>query len=129
MAEGFRGCLGIVQITRQRIRQSITRSISETCPVCGGTGIVETSDNIITRIERWIKRYKSKSSKLSAAKLVLHVNPQVYKSLKEGTISSLTRISFKYLLRLKLVEDNTLALQDFRFYNSKNNEDITQKFS
>ncbi len=120
---------GIVQITRQRIRQSITRSISETCPVCGGTGIVETSDNIITRIERWIKRYKSQSSKLSAAKLVLHVNPQVYKSLKEGTISSLTRISFKYLLRLKLVEDNTLALQDFRFYNSKNNEDITQKFS
>jgi ribonuclease G len=120
---------GIVQITRQRIRQSITRSISETCPLCGGTGIVETSDNIITRIERWIKRYKSKSAKLSAGRLVLHVNPQVFNSLKEGTISHITKISFKYLLRLKLVEDSTLALQDFRFYNSKDNEDITQKYS
>ncbi len=120
---------GIVQITRQRIRQSITRSISETCPLCGGTGIVETSDNIITRIERWIKRYKSQSSKLSAGRLVLHVNPQVYNSLKEGTISNITKISFKYLLRLKLVEDSTLALQDFRFYNSKDNEDITTKYS
>ena len=120
---------GIVQITRQRIRQSITRSISEVCPVCGGTGIVETSDNIITRIERWIKRYKSQSSKFTAGRLVLHVNPQVFNSLKEGTISNITKISFKYLLRLKLVEDNTLALQDFRFYNSKDNEDITQKYS
>lgn len=119
---------GIVQITRQRIRQSITRSISETCPVCGGTGIVETSDNIITRIERWIKRYKSQS-KLSAGRLVLHVHPQVYNSLKEGTISNITKISFKYLLRLKLVEDAALALQDFRFFNSKDNEDLTAKYS
>ena len=117
---------GIVQITRQRIRQSIMKSISETCPVCGGTGIVETSTNIITRIERWIKRFKSQ--KHPSGKLILKVNPQVYKTLKEGTISLITKISFKYLLRIKLIEDTTLAQQDFRFL-SKDDEDITGKFS
>ncbi|RPI19374.1 MAG: Rne/Rng family ribonuclease [Ignavibacteriae bacterium] len=120
---------GLVQITRQRVRQSIVRSVSEQCPLCGGTGIVESSSNIVTRIERWIRRYKSQSSTLSSGKLILKVNPQVYKHLKEGTISHMTKIAFKYLIRVKLVEEPTLALQDFRFTLAKNDQDITQEFS
>ncbi len=120
---------GIVQITRQRVRQSLIKSISETCPMCGGTGMVESSTNIIIRIERWIKRYKSQSNKLSTTKLILKVNPQVYKHLREGTISQITRISFKYLVRMKLVEDPSLALQDFRFIRVKDNKDITGEYS
>ncbi len=120
---------GIIQITRQRVRQSLIKSISETCPTCSGTGIVESSTNIIIRIERWIRRYKSQSNKLSTAKLILKVNPQVYKHLREGTISHITRISFKYLVRMKLVEDPSLALQDFRFIRIKDNKDITGEYS
>lgn len=120
---------GLVQITRQRVRQSLIKSISEPCPMCGGTGMVESSSNIIIRIERWIKRYKSQSHKISASKLMLKVNPQVYKHLKEGTISHVTRISFRYLVRLKLIEDPSLAMQDFRFLHSKDNKDITEDYS
>ncbi len=120
---------GLVQITRQRVRQSLIKSISESCPMCGGTGMVESSSNIIIRIERWIKRYKSQSHKISTSKLVLKVNPQVYKHLKEGTISHITRISFRYLVRLKLIEDSALAMQDFRFLLSKDNKDVTEEYS
>jgi ribonuclease G len=120
---------GIVQITRQRVRQNIVRSFSEQCPLCGGTGIVESSSNIVTRIERWIRRYKSQTAKISSGKLILKVNPMVYKHLKEGTISHMTRMAFKYLVRIKLVEEPTLALQDFRFITSKNDQDITQEYS
>ena len=120
---------GIIQITRQRVRQSLIKSISEPCPMCGGTGIVESSSNIIIRIERWIKRYKSQSHKLSPSKLILKVNPQVFKHLKEGTISYITRISFRYLVRLKLVEDPELAMQDFRFLLSKDDKDVTEEYS
>jgi ribonuclease G len=120
---------GIVQITRQRIRQSVIKTLSETCPTCGGTGFVETSGNVITRIERWVQRYKSKSSKISASKLVLQVNPQIYGKLREGTISHITRLSFKYLLRIKLVEDSELPANEFKFLTAKENQDITQNFS
>lgn len=119
---------GIIQITRQRVRQSLIKSISDTCPTCGGTGMVESSTNITIRIERWIKRYKSQPNRISA-KLILKVNPQVYKHLREGTISHMTRISFKYLLRIKLIEDPSLALQDFRFIRVKDNKDITGDYS
>ncbi|MFI5144878.1 MAG: Rne/Rng family ribonuclease [Ignavibacteria bacterium] len=120
---------GLIQITRQRVRQSIIRTISEPCPMCGGSGIVESTGNVITRIERWIKRYKSSETKTSSGKLILEVNPQVYKQLKSGTISLITKIAFKYLIRIKLVENTSLSIQNFRFVSVKNNQDITEEFS
>ncbi|MCX7877695.1 MAG: Rne/Rng family ribonuclease [Ignavibacteria bacterium] len=120
---------GIIQITRQRVRENVIRSITEQCPLCGGSGIIESSDNIITRIERWINRYKLENKRLSTGKLILKVHPMVYKNLREGTISSLTKLSFKYLMRINLVEDPSLAFQEFRFIQAKTGEDITDKYS
>ncbi len=119
---------GLVQITRQRVRENVVRSITEQCPLCGGSGIIESSTNILTRIERWIKRYKLDKEKPSG-KLVLKVHPMVYKTLREGTISNMTKLSFKYLLRISLQEDAALAFQDFRFTSVKTGEDITARYS
>jgi ribonuclease G len=119
---------GLVQITRQRVRENVVRSISEQCPLCGGSGIVESSTNILTRIERWIKRFKLDKSKPSG-KLILKVHPIVFKNLKEGTISNLTKLSFKYLMRIGLEEDPKLALQEYKFILAKSKEDLTAKYS
>jgi ribonuclease G len=119
---------GLVQITRQRVRENVTRSITEQCPLCGGSGIVESSTNIITRIERWIKRYKLDKDKPSG-KLNLTVHPMVFKQLKEGTISNLTKLSFKYLMRISMEEDPKLAFHEFKFLKAKSHEDITSKYS
>ncbi|HMT10048.1 MAG TPA: ribonuclease E/G, partial [Ignavibacteria bacterium] len=119
---------GLVQITRQRVRENVVRSITEQCPLCGGSGIVESSTNILTRIERWIKRFKLDKSKPSG-KLLLKVHPMVYKTLREGTISNITRMSFRYLLRITLEEDASLAFQEFRFISVKTNEDVTARYS
>ena len=82
----------------------------------------------MTRIERWIKRYKLDKEKPSG-KLVLKVHPMVFKTLREGTISNMTKLAFKYLLRISLQEDAALAFQDFRFTNVKTGEDITARYS
>ncbi|MCC6866216.1 MAG: Rne/Rng family ribonuclease [Ignavibacteria bacterium] len=119
---------GLIQITRQRVRENVVRSITEQCPLCGGSGIIESSDNIITRIERWIKRFKLDKKRITG-KLLLKVHPMVYSTLREGTISSMTKMSFKYLLRITLEEDSSLAFQDFKFIHVKTGEDITANYS
>ncbi|MEK6649642.1 MAG: Rne/Rng family ribonuclease, partial [Bacteroidota bacterium] len=45
---------GIVQITRQRIRQTVSMSFSEACPTCTGTGQVQSKNTTLNQIERWI---------------------------------------------------------------------------
>ena len=119
---------GIVQITRQRVRENVVRSITDKCPMCSGTGIVESSANIITRIEKWIIKYKAEHKGRHSGKLILKVHPMVFTQLKEGTISQITKLLFKHLLRLSLVEENSLSLQDFKFILSKTGEDITQQY-
>jgi len=111
------------------MRQSVFKPITEACPVCGGAGIVESTHNILIRIERWIRRFKSSKDISLPNTLILRVNPQVFKTLKEGLISKVTRMSFKYLVRIKPVEDQTLEAQEFRFISPKDNTDLTEKFS
>jgi ribonuclease G len=119
---------GLIQITRQRVRQSLLYTLSETCPLCGGTGLLESTENVLTRIERWINRYKSHGS-FAAGRLLLKVNPFMYQFLKKGFVNKITRLRIKFFVRLKLVEDASLQPQEFRFISSKTDEDITKQFS
>ena len=42
---------GIVQITRQRVRQNIIQSINEVCPYCSGTGLLTKRSSVIHDID------------------------------------------------------------------------------
>ena len=116
---------GLVQITRQRIRQSILHSFSEPCPVCGGAGLVQSKSSVVNQIERWIKRFKTESKEF---RLVLRVHPSIGGYLKEGTISRLTKIMFKFFVRIKLEEDPKLPIAEFHFISKKQNKEVTDQY-
>lgn len=116
---------GLMQITRQRIRQNVQMSFSDACPTCGGTGLVQSKTTTLNQIERWIKRFKSESREF---RLQLKVNPNVGDYLTHGTISRLTKIMFKFFVRVKVVPDQTLAMDDFRFISVRQNKDITDQY-
>jgi ribonuclease G len=118
--------IGLVQITRQRIRQNILHSFSEPCPVCGGGGMVQSKSSIVNQIERWIRRFKSESRKI---RLQLSVNPSIANYLREGTPSRLTKMQFKYLIRVKMSEDPKLPMGEFHFMTPREEKDITAQFS
>jgi ribonuclease G len=118
--------IGLAQITRQRIRQNILHSFSEPCPVCGGGGMVQSKSSIVNQIERWIRRFKSESREL---RLRLTVHPSIAGYLKEGSISRLTKMQFKYLVRVSLGEDPKLPLAEFHFFSTKQEKDVTSQFN
>ena len=93
---------GLVQITRQRIRQSIMQSFSETCPVCAGTGIVQSRATVLTDITGWLGRFKSEGH---GRKLKLMVHPYIASYLKEGRPSHLFNLMWKNKLLIKLESD------------------------
>ncbi|MFI5252044.1 MAG: ribonuclease E/G [Bacteroidota bacterium] len=116
---------GLVQITRQRNRQNILLSFSEPCPVCGGAGIVQSKSAIVSQIERWIRRFKSETHE---RRLTLRVTPSLATYLKEGTISRITKMMFKFLTHIKLEEDTKLSMGEFHFISPKQGKDITDKY-
>ena len=118
--------IGLAQITRQRIRQNILQSFSEPCPVCGGGGVVQSKSSIVNHIERWIRRFKTETHEM---RLQLTVHPSIGAYLKEGTISRLTKMKFKYLIGIKLLEDSKTPLAEFRFTSPKQNKDVTDQYN
>ncbi|MBK6772997.1 MAG: Rne/Rng family ribonuclease [Ignavibacteria bacterium] len=116
---------GLVEITRQRIRQNIIHTVSDFCPMCNGSGHIQSKSTFLNRIERWITRYKGGNNGIS---LTLTVNPYIKHYLSEGFISKFTQLRFKYFLFIKLEEDDKLSLNEFRFYSKKLAKDITAEF-
>jgi ribonuclease G len=112
---------GIVQITRQRVRQNIVQSINEICPYCSGTGLMTKRSSVIHDIDEWLKRYKSEGK---FRNLVLSVHPSLSNDLRIGLFSTLNKLQFKYLLRIKLEDNEQINPQEFEVHNAKSGEKL-----
>lgn len=118
--------IGLVQITRQRIRQSVLHSFSEPCPVCGGGGLVQSRASVINQIERAIKRFKSETGQF---RLQVTVHPTLAGYLKEGgTFNRLRKMMFRYRILIALEEDPKSAAAEFRLYSPREDRDVTQQY-
>jgi ribonuclease G len=117
---------GIMQITRERVRENIVQSMTEVCPYCQGTGLLTKKSNLMHEIEAWLKRYKMEGKYNS---LILRVHPSLGEKLKQGFISTLTKIQIKYFIKLTLEQSEKLNPQTFRFIAKKTNEDLTEEFA
>ena len=102
---------GLVELTRERVRPSLLYRYSEPCPFCDGLGRIPAKNTIVTKIERRIQQIKSSSGK---RRLVLKVHPDVAEYLSEGIRSRISRIKMKYLIRVEIVTDGNLKIQDFK---------------
>ncbi len=116
--------LGLLQITRQRINQNISEKITDICEHCKGLGRVATPAMAINDLENWIKNYKGQSSEF---RLLIRVNPQLANELLQGTISKLSKLMFKYFVRIKLLQDETIPLTHFRVFSVKTQKEITKE--
>lgn len=116
---------GLVQITRQRIRQNIMQSFSETCPVCAGTGIVQSRATVLTEITGWINKYKSEGHG-KVLKFIVH--PYLASYLREGRPSHLLSLMWKNKLLIKLESNGTVPVNSFKVYSNSLKKDITEDF-
>jgi ribonuclease G len=116
---------GLVQITRQRVRQNILHSFTEPCSACGGTGLVRSKTSTLNSLERWVSRFKSETNE---KRVIIKVNPELASVLRQGTISRVRRIMLKYFVWVKVEADPSIPLGEFRCVSVKQGKDITEQF-
>ena len=71
---------GLVIVTRKRVKQSLERVLTEPCPYCSGTGVIKSSSTICYEI---LSEVKKVSPELNGHRLLLRVNPDIARALKE----------------------------------------------
>ncbi|MFZ2324820.1 MAG: Rne/Rng family ribonuclease [Ignavibacteriaceae bacterium] len=113
---------GLVQITRQRIRQNIMQAMKDVCPVCGGSGFITKESHLVYEIEDWLKKFRRFSKEFS---LIIKCHPSDANRLQD---KKFTKIQFRYLVKLSIEEDTSIPMGKFRFYSKKKGIDLTEKF-
>lgn len=80
---------GLVAITRKRVKQSLERTLGTQCPYCTGTGMVKSVATVCNEI--YVEMRKMKRT-LENHQVMLRVNPEVAKALKENNARWLTEM-------------------------------------
>ena len=115
---------GLLQMTRQRIGLSLLYSLTDECMICKGLGRIESSDYLITKIENWIKRFKSR---FNDRRLILYVNKSVNNYLTKTKEKIVNTLIFKNWIWIELKIDDSIHSNEFRVYSKKRKKDVTNE--
>jgi ribonuclease G len=118
--------LGLVEMTRQRVRPSLYQSLTSTCAHCGGTGRVFTPDTVIRRVERAVRRAAAAAAE---KRLTVRVHPQVALHILEDEPEFLRRIEKSYRLAVDLRDDPLMRQDEFRLLAGPADTDVTNRYA
>lgn len=108
---------GLVEMTRQRSRGSLTQTIFTHCPYCSGSGRIKSHESISIEIERDLRKIISCDGQY-AIRLVIH--PHLDHFLAHADKQYFAELAESLNARLELQTSDLLHLNDYQFYSSIN---------
>jgi ribonuclease G len=94
--------LGIIQMTRKRVRESLGRTLCEQCPYCEGKGFVKSARTVTYDIFRKLRKMSLPRTKVA----VITANPSVAELLAEDERFSIEETENEFGIKLIVKEDS-----------------------
>lgn len=118
--------LGLVEMTRQRVRPSLFQTLTRSCEHCGGSGRTFTSPTVVRRVERSLKRAAASGNEKA---ILVRVHPEVALHVLEEEPDFLNRLQAAGGLELDLQDDPLLREDEFRLLAGPAGTDVTEKYA
>ena len=110
---------GLVEMTRQRTRESLIQTLFVCCPYCNGKGMIKNFESTSIEIERALKKLITMHKQYQ---LELTIHPQMYDFLSKGDLNLFIKLAKKGKIVFK--QNDELHLNDFEFYSLLNGQKI-----
>lgn len=101
--------LGLIQMTRKRVRESLGRTLSTTCPYCEGKGYVKSADTICYEILRIIK----KMAKHGSTNLIITAHPVVAEMLSDEEMLGIEDVERQFGIKVMVRADNKMHQENY----------------
>jgi ribonuclease G len=118
--------LGLVEMTRQRVRPSLWHSMTTDCPTCAGSGRVFTPEVVARRMERALRRAGHEHRE---RQLTVRLHPEVALYLLEEEPKLLQTLSKLTGIDLELRDDPMMRLDEFRLMSRPAGRDVTDLYA
>jgi len=117
--------LGLVEMSRQRVRPSLLSQLSDPCPYCVGTGKVLSMETMSSKIERLVHRIAIVTGE---KRLQIQANPVLALYLLEERPEQFRELCRIFDLELNVLDDATLHVEDFRIVSLVSGKDLIAEF-
>ncbi|MCX7804904.1 MAG: Rne/Rng family ribonuclease [Planctomycetota bacterium] len=119
--------LGVVEMTRQRVRPSLKRTLFDKCPTCGGSGMVKSDESVALDALREIRRA---SRVAGVSRIQVGLSPSCAQTLQNRFRAGIAELEAKTGITVEIVADPTLLIGQIRVSAAKGNgETALQKIS
>lgn len=106
-------CLGLVEMTRKRTRDTLIRTMCEPCPYCEGVGRVKSTETVCFEVIREIHKAMKKTT---GSKITVFAHPEVCAKLTSEDFGVQDMIEETYNKTLLIRADNNYHIEQYEFY-------------
>lgn len=103
--------LGLVEMTRKRVKQGLLRSLSVTCPACGGTGLLRAVSSLARQI---LREAEWMMVKRKPAYLKIRAHGEVVNWLRAEEAEGIEALRQKYGTELSLIPEEGWTAQKYQ---------------
>jgi ribonuclease G len=84
--------LGLVEMTRKRVRQDLRALLSVTCPTCRGSGVTKSNETLAAEVYRAIQAKVAAETEPARHEVIARVHPDLAAYLEEEAREDLARL-------------------------------------
>jgi ribonuclease E len=103
---------GLIEMTRQRIRPSLRRSVYENCPSCNGVGQVKTAESLSIEVMRLVM---SAAAHEQVSRMLIEVHDRVGNYLNNRKRKDLIRIEDEHEVEIVIVTKSDVSFEHMTF--------------
>lgn len=119
--------LGILQMTRQRQRESFASRLYRACPSCQGSGMVKTVRTVGLDVQRrlahGIRRLRMEENR-SDLQLSVHLHPTVLEQLQGEDAALLDQLEQYYAVGLSFIPEPSYPVEIFHIFDPETNREL-----
>jgi len=117
--------MGLVEMTRQRVRPSLMQLLGEPCPNCGGSGRVLSLTSVEMMVERHLRRLQARCNE---KRIELFLNPEVAFHMLSDSARRIIRMERRFRFEIDVKDDSNLRRDEVLVRSSKSGEDLSHLF-
>ena len=104
--------LGLVEMTRKRVRESLAQTLCDPCDYCDGKGYIKSTSTVCYEIIREIKRRGTEN--ITKKKIDIEMHPTIYNMLFEEESSFLEEIEKQNNIEITFQVNPKLHLEKYK---------------
>lgn len=113
--------LGLIEMSRQRVRPSLVSFLSDDCPYCAATGKVLSLATLANRVEREVHRVFHKTGERIVQ---IKTNPMLAMHLLREKSEQLDELCSEHGMTIDVIDDPGMHRENFQVLSLRNDRDL-----